>query len=216
MRAAPSPAAFERNDILVQPDQERDLLMACQQGDMSAYARLVYLYQDIALRTAYLMTNDRQAAEDIAQNAFLNALRSIHRFDVARPFRPWFLTILTNEARMFLRRQRRTVAEALDASLPDDDAPMLARLIEADERARIRAALADLDEPYRTAAVLYYYNDLSVDEVAQVTNCRPGTVKSRLFTARARLRDALALGQPLPSPASNTREEWMALGDAPG
>lgn len=200
----------------MQSDQERDLLVACQAGDMSAYARLVYLYQDIALRTAYLMTNDRQAAEDIAQNAFLNTLRSIHRFDTARPFRPWFLTILTNEARMFLRGQRRTVAEELDTSLPDDGAPLLTRVIEADERARIRAALARLDEPYRTAAVLYYYNDLSVDEVAQVTCCRPGTVKSRLFTARARLRDALALGALRSSPVSDSREEWMALGDTSG
>lgn len=183
---------------------------------MDAYARLVYLYQDTALRTAYLMTNDRQAAEDIAQNAFLNTLRSIHRFDVARPFRPWFLTILTNEARMFLRGQRRTTVEQLDASLPDDGAPLLTRVIEADERARIRAALGHLDEPYRTAAILYYYNDLSVDEVAKATNCRPGTVKSRLFTARARLREALALGAPQPTLLADTREEWMALGDAPG
>lgn len=200
----------------MQLDQERDLLVACQHGDMSAYTRLVYLYQDTALRTAYLMTNDRQAAEDITQNAFLNTLRSIHRFDTDRPFRPWFLTILTNEARMFLRGQRRTAVEELDASLPDEQASLLSRIIEADERARIRAALARLDEPYRTAAILYYFNDLSVEEVSQVTGCRPGTVKSRLFTARHRLRDLLDMGLPLPDSAAAPREEWMALGDTPG
>ncbi len=190
--------------------------MACQRGDMRDYARLVNLYQDIALRTAYLMTNERQAAEDITQTAFLNALRNLHRFDVARPFRPWFLTILTNEARMYMRNQRRHATEALDPLLPAHGASLVTQVIQADERARIRAALARLEEPFRTAAVLYYFNDLSIDEVAEATSCRPGTVKSRLHTARNRLRDALSFG---PAPAGETLdlfEEWMVLGDTSG
>lgn len=208
-------ASTPEDGVNVPPAEEQTLLVACQKGDTSAYARLVHVYQDTALRTAYLITNDRQAAEDIAQNAFLNTLRNIHRFDIERPFRPWFLTILTNEARMYIRHQRRHVSEELDPALPSDSAPLVNQVIIKDERARIRVALSKLEEPFRTAAVLYYFNDLSIDEVAQATGCRPGTVKSRLHTARNRLRDLLSWPDLVPV-GQGGREEWMVLGDTPG
>lgn len=200
----------------VQSAEEQALLRACQRGDMSAYARLVHHYQDTALRTAYLMTNDREAAQDIAQNAFLNALRNIHRFDLERPFRPWFLTILTNEARMYMRSQRRHATDELDPSLPSKATSLVNHVIQADERARIREALANLDEPFRSTAILYYFNDLSIEEVAEVTGCRPGTVKSRLYTARCRLRDALSFWPSLVNDGREAHEEWMVLGDTTG
>ena len=199
----------------VLPADEQALIIACQTGDMGAYARLVHLYQDTALRTAYLITNDRQAAEDIAQTAFLNALRNIHRFDVERPFRPWLLTILTNEARMYMRSQRRHISEALDPRLPEKSVSLVNQVILNDERSRIRQALAHLEEPFRTAAVLYYFNDLTIEEVAAATGCRPGTVKSRLYTARHRLRDALSW-PPVVAADHPVREEWMVLGETSG
>ena len=78
-----------------------------------------------------------------------------------------------------------------------------------DERARVRRALADLAEPFRTAVVLYYFDDLSVEEVASAMDCRVGTVKSRLHTARARLREALAPFAPT-RPAVATAEHRPA------
>ena len=208
------PVELEDGDTVL-PADEQALIIACQTGDMAAYARLVHIYQDIALRTAYLITNDRQAAEDIAQNAFLNALRNIHRFDVERPFRPWFLTILTNEARMYMRSQRRHVSEALNPSLPEKSASLVNQVILNDERTRIREALAQLEEPFRTAAVLYYFNDLTIEEVASTMGCRPGTVKSRLYTARHRLRHALSWPTEVAA-GGPVREEWMVLGETSG
>jgi len=176
----------------VQHEVERSLVLACQRGDVVAFGRLVHLYQEMALRSAFLMTNDRQAAEDVAQNAFLNAFRHLHRFDAERPFRPWFLGILANEARLYRRGQRRHPADALDEQVPEHAEPLLSRVIRDDERARVRRALAALEEPFRTTAVLYYFNELSVEEVASAMNCRLGTVKSRLHAARHRLRALLA------------------------
>jgi RNA polymerase sigma factor (sigma-70 family) len=176
----------------VQRDDDRALLLACRRGNQQAFEQLVHLYQEVALRTAYLMTNDRQAAEDIAQNAFLSTFRNLHRFDLERAFRPWFLTILVNEARMYMRAQRRRPTDGLDPSLASNGDSLIVGLIQADERARIREALSRLDEPFRTAAILYYFNDLSIDEIAEAMGCLPGTVKSRLHTARSRLREALA------------------------
>lgn len=199
-------------------DSEQALLLACRRGETQAFSQLVRQYQDEALRTAYLMTNDRQAAEDIAQNSFLNTFRHIHRFDTDRPFRPWFLTILTNEARIYMRGQRRRATDSLDASMAGESDTPLAQVIRADEQARIHAALAGLEEPFRTAVILYYFNDLSVEEVAAATASRPGTVKSRLFTARSRLRDALSWLQPHPTAGGqrDTREDWKVLGESSG
>ena len=164
-------------------------IVACRDGDHDACARIVRAYQDVALRTAFLMTSDASAAEDIAQNAFLNALRALRRFDPDRPFRPWFLTILANEARMYLRSQRRLVADddALEPGTPDEDSPV-AQLLRSDERARVRRALMQMEEPFRTAVILHYFNDLSVDEIASETYTPAGTVKSRLFRGRQQLR----------------------------
>jgi RNA polymerase sigma-70 factor (ECF subfamily) len=174
-------------------EQERRWLASCRKGDHNACARVVRAYQDTALRTAFLMTNDRLAAEDVAQNAFLNAFRHLNRFDLERPFRPWFLTILSNEARMHLRARKRRPDSELPDDVPDgaEADAILARLIRDDERARVREALAILDEPFRTTVILFYFNDLSIEEIASATDSQPGTVKSRLHRGRQYLRRLL-------------------------
>ncbi len=171
--------------------EERALVLACQRGEVGAFARLVRLHQDVAIRTAYLLTNDREAAEDVAQTAFLNAFRALARFDPERPFRPWLLAIVANEARMVWRSRRRRPTAPLDPFQADDGEPPLDWAIRQDERARVRAALLAIDEPFRTTVVLHYFNELSVEEVAAALGCRPGTVKSRLHKARQRLRGLL-------------------------
>lgn len=195
-----------------QQEQERRWLVACQRGDRPACAQVVRAYQDAALRSAFLLTNDRQAAEDVAQNAFLTTLRHLGRYDPARPFRPWFFTILINEARMYLRRERSRAALRLDDAradaMADDAEPHDALLIRADERAHVRRAVAELAEPYRTAIVLYYVSELSIDEVAAATESAPGTVKSRLHRGRERLRVLLA--SPAAEAAEPSDHIWRA------
>jgi RNA polymerase sigma factor (sigma-70 family) len=171
--------------------EERAIVLACQRGDTGAFARLVRLHQDAALRTAFLLTNDRDVAEDVAQTAFLNAFRALHRFDPERPFRPWLLAIVANGARMHWRTRRRRPTEALDPERADDSEPPLDWAVRQDERARVRAALLEIEEPFRTTVILHYFNELSVEEIADALGCRPGTVKSRLHKARQRLRGLL-------------------------
>lgn len=187
----------------MQPDDDRALVLACRRGEVAAFARLVTRYGDLALRTAFLMTDDPQAAEDIAQTAFLNAFRHLHRFDPDRPFRPWLLGIVANEARRYRRDQRRHPTAVLAQDLPATAEPLLSHVVREDERARVRRALAALAEPFRTTAVLYYLGDLSIEEVASAVGCRTGTVKSRLHAARRQLRTLLApAGQASPLPAT--------------
>ena len=116
---------------------------------------------------------------------------------------------------MYMRSQRRHVSEALNPSLPEKSASLVNQVILNDERTRIREALAQLEEPFRTAAVLYYFNDLTIEEVASAMGCRPGTVKSRLYTARHRLRHALSWPTEVAA-GGPVREEWMVLGETSG
>ena len=78
---------------------EGDLVLHASRGDDVAFEELVRRYQELAFRTAYLITGDASQAEDAAQTGFIKAYRALGRFRVGEPFRPWLLTIVANEAR---------------------------------------------------------------------------------------------------------------------
>ena len=79
--------------------EEAKLAERARAGDTAAYERLVRMHQAVAFRAAYLVTRDAPEAEDATQEAFIKAYRAIDRFRPGAPFRPWLLTIVTNEAR---------------------------------------------------------------------------------------------------------------------
>lgn len=163
-----------------------------QQGDISGLAWLVEHYQHRALRTAYLVLQDRAAAEDIVQAAFLRVFERIHQYDLQRPFAPWFLKIVINDAlKLHARSASHTSLEHF-ADLPDT---VFANPEAAAEQAlcaeAIWAALADLSPGQRATIVERYYLDLSENEMAQLEGCATGTIKWRLSVARERLRSRL-------------------------
>ena len=80
-------------------DDDRALIGRAQAGKMGVYDELVRRYQDVAFRTALVITGDPGEAEDAAQSAFIKAYRALPRFEATRSFRPWLLTIAGNEAR---------------------------------------------------------------------------------------------------------------------
>lgn len=152
-------------------------------------------YQDLAFRTAYVITGDAGEAEDAAQTAFVKAYFALDRFRAGAPFRPWLLQIVANEA-----RNRRTAASrhptvALDAigadSAVDGDPSPEARAVAGDERRRLVDALNELREEDRTIIVYRYLLELNEAEMASALGCRRGTVKSRLSRALARMRTQL-------------------------
>lgn len=178
-------------------ERERDWLRRCRRDNLPACELVVRRYQDLVLRTAWLLTGHRQAAEGVAQSAFLHALRHLGRYDPERTFRAWLLGIVANEARMYPRSLARRSAQPVDGSLPvEDTVALLARIERDDERARVRAALARLEEPFRTALVLSSVADLSIGEVAAATGVPAGTVTFRLARGREQLR-ALLAAEPL-------------------
>jgi RNA polymerase sigma-70 factor, ECF subfamily len=176
---------------------ERKAIEQLKHGDIQGLETLVRLYQVQAVRAAYLVTRDRSLAEEIVQTAFLRSYERIEQFDTSRPFGPWFLRIIVNDAIKAARRHERFVSMESDAGeegrsltdlLPDPN-PGPADWVEAEEaRQAVWDALGRLPPAQRGAIVLHYYLGLSETEMAEHWSCPRGTVKWRLYAARKRLR----------------------------
>jgi RNA polymerase sigma-70 factor (ECF subfamily) len=189
-------------------------------GDATGLEYLVRTHQEQAVRAAYLVTRDRPLAEDIVQSAFLRFYDRIDQFDRRRPFRPYFLRIVVNDALKAMAKARRQVALELD-EMPDLGwwTDLLDRsgssLEVAGERAQLREAvwnaLRELPVQEYAAIVLRYYAGLTDAEISHREDVPVGTVKWRLHAARGRLREILSAWQPdAPPPAAN-RESPTSL-----
>jgi RNA polymerase sigma-70 factor (ECF subfamily) len=157
-----------------------------------------------ALRVAYAITGNRASAEDVVAEAFLKAYRNIGRFEAGRPFGPWFLRIVTNEALQVIRRSRR--AERVYALLgrQSDRTPDPLEQVETNEvRRRVLGAVRELAPNERAAVTLRYLLDMDERSVAETLGWPVGTVKTRLHRARAQLRDRL--GEDVNMDASGER-----------
>jgi RNA polymerase sigma factor (sigma-70 family) len=180
------------------PPTEAVLLSRACGGDLDAYEQLVRLHQQIAFRTALVLTRDASEAEEAAQDAFVKAWRALRRFDRARPFRPWLLAIVANEARNRRRSAGRRDLLAVRAGAESATAPVAGSpegaLLVAERHASLAAALERLDERDREVIACRYLLELSEAETAAALGCRAGTVKSRLSRALARLRAQPEIG----------------------
>jgi RNA polymerase sigma-70 factor, ECF subfamily len=171
---------------------EDELIAQARRGDAAAYAGLVRRHQEIAFRTAMLITGHPQDAEEAAQDGFVKAWRALHRFREGEPLRPWLLTIVANEARNRRRAagRREHLALRAAAALPaaaEEPAP-------AYDHDALAAALGRLREEDRVVIGCRYVLDLSEAETAAALGVKRGTVKSRLSRALERLREEVGDG----------------------
>jgi RNA polymerase sigma factor (sigma-70 family) len=180
--------------VVGRPLTEQELVERARGGDATAYATLVREHEEIAFRIAYVICGNAADAEDAAQEGFVKAYRALGRFRAGEPVRPWLLAIVANEARNRRRAAGRRTALALRAAgegrsfgeaAPSPEAALLA----GERRAALLAAMARLSERDRTVIACRYLLELSEAETAAALDVRPGTVKSRLSRALARLRE---------------------------
>jgi RNA polymerase sigma-70 factor, ECF subfamily len=153
--------------------QELAWVRAAQTGSASAIEQLYRAHWPRAYRAAYLVVHDAAGAEDIAQEAFLSAVRSLDRFDRRRPFAPWLHRIVVNRAIDWARaRTLRREAELIDATAADEDPPrQLCTLV---------AALEMLPPEQRAVIVLRHLLEYTPGEIAELLDLPRGTVNSRL------------------------------------
>ena len=179
------------------PLDERELIASAKNGDTRAFEQLVRIHQGIALRVAYLVVRDPSEAEDVTQDAFVKAYRSLDRFRAEAPFRPWLLRIVRNEALNQVRstKRRETLAlRAINDPVSGDAAPSPeAEVMSEDESGRLLALIEDLPDRYRSVIVHRYLLGLSEEETSKILGLPTGTVKSRCSRALERLRSSLAL-----------------------
>jgi RNA polymerase sigma-70 factor (ECF subfamily) len=152
---------------------ERASVRAAQRGSASGIEALFRLHWPRAYRAAYLVVHDAAAAEDIAQEAFLAALRNLDRFDRSRPFGPWLHRIVVNRAIDWSRARQLRAEMELGETLaaPEPDAPLDSSLL---------GALAALPPDHRAVIVLRHLLEYTPGEIAKLLGLPRGTVNSRL------------------------------------
>jgi RNA polymerase sigma-70 factor (ECF subfamily) len=160
--------------------RERAWVRAAQSGSHDGMEALFRAHWAPAHRAAFLIVHDAAAAEDIAQEAFLAAIRALDRFDRQRPFGPWLHRIVVNRAIDWSRARalRREVDEVDREALPDPAAGWSDEVV---------AALAALDPDQRAAVVLRHLLEYTPGEIADLLDVPRGTVNSRLRRALDRL-----------------------------
>ena len=188
-----------RGTVGGRPLEDAEFVERARRGDAAAYEQLVRRYQELAFRTAYLITGGAAEAEDAAQEAFVKAYYALPRFRAEAPFRPWLLQIVANEARNRRRaagRREHLALRAVDDRPRGDAAPSPeGAALAAEERGALLAALGTLRAEDRRVLAYRYFLDLSEVEMAAALGCARGTVKSRLSRALGRLRALLAPGR---------------------
>ncbi len=189
----------------VEPEAaEAVLVRRAQAGDTGAYGELVTIHEAAAFRVAYLLLGSASDAEDAAQEGFVRAYLALARFRAGEPFRPWLLQVVGNEARnrrralgrragMLDRAVRAFRGDLATGSAPSPESVLLA----GEAHAEVREALSRLRDEERLVVACRYLMELSEAETAAALGIPPGTVKSRLHRALARLRDDLSDMGPL-------------------
>jgi RNA polymerase sigma-70 factor (ECF subfamily) len=169
---------------------EAALIRQVKGGSPDAVEALVRRHWEGAHRTAFLIVHDAGAAEDIAQEAMLAAVRAIDRFDRRRPFLPWLHRIVVNRSLDWVRARQRRPETSVDP-LPDGSPADAAGAPGVGLSSELMAALAELDPEQRALVVLRHLLGYRASELARMLGLPPATVRTRLARALERLRALL-------------------------
>ena len=180
------------------------LVERAKSGDPRAFEGLVDAYKDRIYSYVSRMLHDPVEAEDIAQDTFLRAYQSLPNFRGASSFQTWLYRIASNLVIDSVRKQKRRQNHAISLDAPmDTDEGMMARELPDERRGpdelaesvaiqeEVKLAIAQVSARLRSVLVMYDLQGMSYQEIAEVLGCPLGTVKSRLFNARAQLKDLL-------------------------
>jgi len=179
--------------------EDAQLIQRLQAGDLEALGALYDRHRLTVYRTALAITRDSDAAEDILQEAFLRLHTYVDRVDTRLPLAPWLYRITVNLSYTWVTRRNRWRApledfiEQLIGPVKYHPEPVAERN---EELRVVQKAIDALAFSQRVVIVLYYLNDLSLQEIADILGCPVGTVKSRLHYGRENLRRLLSESAP--------------------
>jgi len=193
-KKAPLAGASIREKLKTQDDTA--VVSAFLGGEERAFQELVERYQGRLLNFIYRTIGDREKAEDLVQEVFIRVYRHIHRFDRSKKFSTWVYTIASNLAKNELRNRSRNplvLFQTIKSNWEDEERPLqfedtTARPDDLYRKRHLRSlveeTVAKLPEHHRQVFVLRELEGKSYEEIAEITECNLGTVKSRLNRAR--------------------------------
>jgi RNA polymerase sigma-70 factor (ECF subfamily) len=175
---------------------DRDLILMLQDDELDALGVLYDRHRHLVYRTALAITGDPEMASDLLQEVFLRLYRFAHRIDSERPIQPWLYRMTTNLSYTWVKRRTRWLRFIQDMAdrVILDKKPSPHHMAERDEGWQwIQQAITSLPIQQRVVVVLYYINDLSLQEIGEILDIPVGTVKSRLYYARRVLKKQLGI-----------------------
>ncbi|MHC4681345.1 MAG: RNA polymerase sigma factor [Planctomycetota bacterium] len=161
--------------------EDQLLVMAARDGDAEAVKKLVSRWQKKLWRYVHRRTSNSQVTWDITQQCWLEIIKGIRRLNDPACFRAWVYRIATNKSIDWLKNNSKEQHIKLDSIAVDYH--------QNEDDLRVKELLRKLKNDSRTVLSLYYFEELSVAEISIALNVKPGTVKSRLFTAREELKE---------------------------
>lgn len=171
------------------------LIERIRSGDETAFRQLIDKYIDRVQTLVASMLRNRFEVDDVVQDVFFKVYRKLDRFQGRSAFFTWLYRVAFNTATDHLKRKKRIAEASLDDMAGLDavagGASALKQLRNKELRVQMADAIASLPEKYRNILVLREYEGCTYDEIAKILQCSKGTVESRLFRARARLRARL-------------------------
>lgn len=157
-------------------------------GDTHSFSYLVDKYKDVVFSIAMKVLRNREDAEELAQESFIKAFKSLHTFKGNARFSTWLYRITYNNCISEIRKRKMKFVSADDVQLPDEPDEMNFDGIPAENRAKyVKAALEKLPQDEYMLILLYYFEDKSVEEIVVITRMTESNVKVKLFRARKKL-----------------------------
>jgi RNA polymerase sigma-70 factor, ECF subfamily len=175
--------------VFMDDKEDLKLVQESRQGSRESFERLLIRYEKPIFNAAYRMLHDYEDAKDVTQNVFLKAFQNLDHFDAKHRFFSWIYRISLNES-INLCKSRRRFAAAEDTRVEENTPEKLMSRTELG--GVVQAALMSLGFQYRVVIVLRHFNGCNYQEISEILEIPEKTVKSRLFTARALLRDTLS------------------------
>ena len=181
-----------------------ELIRKWKEGDEDAFSAMYERYRQTAMRTAWLLCHNLADSEDIVQETFVQCYFHIQELKDESRFRPWMLKCLVRTGWKLMKKQKKEMPEEqmelhlereryLESTFSGKTSgEPLEEAIAREFSGELTKAVRRLSEKHRLVIVIYYYDELSVHEIAKITGCLEGTVKSRLHFARRQLKKMLS------------------------
>lgn len=184
-------------DVMAEPPDDATIIAAVRAGQVDRYRELVERYQGKLIATLQQLVGARAQAEELAHQSFVDAYRSLRRFDASRPFPAWLYRIAINNAKDWLKSHKRRESSLPDGmpdaaavfagALPDPRRVAAAR----EELLRLRGALERLPYELREALILHSVQGMSYQEMHEILGVAVTALKNRVVRGRARLKELL-------------------------